>query len=207
MKITIKGKRRQLMDDTEPPYDPTRGRRRRQPPRGWYKLVILLLAAATMLLVGFLLLAPHRVSAENYTQTAPVPLRRDTSPLRVIDGDTIVIDGRHIRLWGIDAPELGQNCPDKWPAGQKAKGFLIVLVLNRAVTCDDRGKDQYGRTLGVCHADGDEINQVMVRTGNAWAYAKYARAYVLDEIAARQARAGLWAHNCPPAWEFRHAKP
>ena len=40
--------------------------------------------------------------------------------LRVVDGDTLKIDGVTYRLWGIDAPESGHLCVDGWPAGQTA---------------------------------------------------------------------------------------
>jgi endonuclease YncB( thermonuclease family) len=114
--------------------------------------------------------------------------------------------GTHVRLFGIDAPELGQRCTDGWPAGDKAKGFLITLITGGLVVCDDRGKDKYGRTLGVCSANGTLLNQAMVRTGNALAYSQYSRDYVLDEIGARNAKAGMWAHNCQAPWDFRHNK-
>jgi endonuclease YncB( thermonuclease family) len=207
MKIVIRGRRRRLMarpypDDEEPPYDPWRGER---PPRNWRWLTLLLgivVGAAIVLLVKCV----EAQEAGRYTQTKPVPLTLQRAEVRVIDGDTVVLNGKHIRLFGIDAPELGQSCADKWPAGQKAKGFLMILIEGRRVSCDDRGVDRYGRTLGVCRTGDDELNQAMVRTGNAWAYSRFSRDYVLDEIAARQARAGLWSHNCTPAWEWRHAK-
>jgi endonuclease YncB( thermonuclease family) len=44
-----------------------------------------------------------------------------TGPARVIDGDTIVVDGEHVRLQGIDAPEKRQTCTaygQEWPAGE-----------------------------------------------------------------------------------------
>jgi endonuclease YncB( thermonuclease family) len=37
-----------------------------------------------------------------------------------LDGDTLVVDGHRIRLYGIDAPETGQLCSDGWPAGVEA---------------------------------------------------------------------------------------
>lgn len=138
------------------------------------------------------------------SNTQPTPLLLKRAETRVLDGDTIVQNGVHIRLFGIDAPELGQTCADGWPAGQKAKGFLMVLIEGGLVVCDNRGLDKYGRTLAVCTARGTNLNQAMVRTGNALAYSQFSRAYVLDEITARQSKAGMWAHNCQAPWDYRH---
>ncbi len=46
---------------------------------------------------------------------------------RVIDGDTIEVAGQHIRLHGIDAPELRQTCWDK-------SGEFMCAVGCRAAT-------------------------------------------------------------------------
>ncbi len=44
---------------------------------------------------------------------------------KVIDGDTIVIKGKKIRLFGIDAPEMKQICFNElnnpYPCGREAK--------------------------------------------------------------------------------------
>jgi endonuclease YncB( thermonuclease family) len=158
----------------------------------------------SLLLIGvFVLAAAHRPArSQTYTQKpVPLPMKTDT---RVIDGDTIVQGTTHYRLYGIDAPELGQRCSDGWPAGEKAKGFLIALITGGVVVCDNRGYDRYGRTLAVCTAHATNLNQAMVRTGNAMAYSQYSRDYVLDEIGARNAKAGMWAHNCQAPWDYRH---
>jgi endonuclease YncB( thermonuclease family) len=40
----------------------------------------------------------------------------------IVDGDTLRIDGRTVRLQGIDAPETRQTCTDRsgqeWPCGR-----------------------------------------------------------------------------------------
>jgi endonuclease YncB( thermonuclease family) len=36
-------------------------------------------------------------------------------------GDTIKVDGATYRLWGIDAPELHQSCPDGFPAARQLR--------------------------------------------------------------------------------------
>lgn len=175
----------------------------------WRKRWLMLAVVLGLLLIGLgLLRAPTATAAPQQgarnTQTAPTPLTLNRADVRVLDGDTIVLNGVHVRLYGIDAPELGQLCADKWPAGDKARGFLRVLIEGQPVSCNNRGLDKYGRTLAVCWVGTTDLNQAMVRTGNALAYSRYSRDYVLDEITARQAKAGMWAHNCQAPWDFRH---
>lgn len=126
---------------------------------------------------------------------------------RVLDGDTIVVSGVRIRLEGIDAPESSQTCqlPDgrPWACGHRATFELNRLIGAKLVTCDDRGPDKYGRTLGVCFAGSVELNAEMVRRGMAWAFVRYSQRYVAHEATARQARVGIWQGPSQPAWDFR----
>ena len=62
--------------------------------------------------------------------------------VRVVDGDTLRIDGVTYRLWGIDAPEAGHLCADGWPAGQTATEHLRALIRNRQVSCEPRTLDR-----------------------------------------------------------------
>ena len=75
------------------------------------------------------------------------PSLHDTAS--VIDGDTIDLAGKRVRLDGIDAPELGQSCFDAgkpWPCGQRAAAALVGETRGRSVQCREKGKDRYGRT-------------------------------------------------------------
>lgn len=126
----------------------------------------------------------------------------------VIDGDTIEIVGQRIRLEGIDAPEAGQDCPRRlfgtWRCGAAATKALRSLVEGRTVTCESRGTDKYDRILGVCFADGVEINRRMVADGNAWAFVRYSTSYVAEERDARANRRGIFATvDSQPPWEYR----
>lgn len=129
---------------------------------------------------------------------------------RVIDGDTIVIDGRNVRLEGIDAPEHGQTCGRRffgmWKCGAAAAEALRTIVEGRSVTCESRGDDKYGRMLGICFVDGEDINARMVREGFAWAFVKYSKTYVREEEEARADRAGIWSGEAEPAWIFREKR-
>jgi endonuclease YncB( thermonuclease family) len=57
---------------------------------------------------------------------------------RVIDGDTIDLNGTRWRLWGIDAPETHQACADGWPAGLEATAAMGRLMEGKAVVCEFR---------------------------------------------------------------------
>ncbi len=120
----------------------------------------------------------------------------------VLDGNTIVLEGRHVRLWGIEAPESGQKCGD-WPAGQLAATALGHLVENRSIACTARGLDPQGRLLGMCRAGGVDIGATMVRQGWAWAFVKHTRDYMDQEAAAKAEGLGIHAHACPQPADLR----
>ncbi len=77
------------------------------------------------------------------------------------------------------------------------------LLHDHAVECEARGKDKYGRTIGLCKADGVDIQAEMVKAGMAWAFRRYSHDYVVREGEAQAANLGVHAHNCEPAWEWR----
>ena len=106
---------------------------------------------------------------------APPPARRAFPSLivvagrcHVVDGDTIVIDNRMIRLAGIDAPELDQ------PYGQNAKWTLIRLCKGQIVEARIEGGDPYDRTVATCRLpDGRDLSAEMVRCGMALDWPKF----------------------------------
>ena len=76
-----------------------------------------------------------------------------STPVRVIDGDTIDIPGQRIRLHGIDTPEAKQTCQRSgvtWLCGAEATKTLKELIGNSDVSCAERDKDRYGRVVAVC---------------------------------------------------------
>lgn len=130
---------------------------------------------------------------------------------RVIDGDTLEIAGRRVRLEGIDAPETGQMCArsdgsGNWKCGEAAAERLASLIYRRPVSCEDRGEDKYRRMLGVCFVSDVDINALLVREGLAWAFVKYSDTYVREEAEARARRVGLWQAETVPAWEYREQR-
>ena len=127
----------------------------------------------------------------------------------VIDGDTISIRGRRIRLHGIDAPESGQICQDAterdYRCGQKAALALDNKIARQNVYCYARDKDRYGRRIATCELNGEDLNGWLVSQGWAVAYRRYSVIYVAQEIVARVAGRGMWAgtFDAPENWRHR----
>lgn len=130
--------------------------------------------------------------------------------LRVVDGDTIVLNGETIRLDGIDAPELGQKCLDSsgnsYRCGAKSRKYLERLTAKGDVRCEGANKDGYGRRIAACFAGPTNINQEMVRQGQAFAFRKYSKRYIFEEQEARAARNGFWSGWAEAPWVYRAAK-
>ena len=129
---------------------------------------------------------------------------------RVIDGDTLAFDEARVRLEGIDAPEVSQQCASAsagtWPCGMAAARRLSELIRDRDVRCAGRGHDRYGRALAVCFVGDVEINADLVRHGLAWAFVRYSRHYVEVEAEARAVRIGIWQAPTDPAWTYREKR-
>lgn len=121
----------------------------------------------------------------------------------VIDGDTIKLNGTTYRLWGIDAPEMQQDCPDGWLAGRLAATHLQSLISGRTVLCERKDTDRFGRTVAICRMGGEDLGAIMVRDGYAWAFTRYSRDYAGEQGTARKARLGVHVHDCVPAWDWR----
>ncbi|EFH5214121.1 TPA: thermonuclease family protein [Escherichia coli] len=122
--------------------------------------------------------------------------------VRVLDGNTIdVMLSQHpvrVRLVNIDAPEKKQEY------GRWSEKIMKSLVAGKTVTVTYFQRDHYGRILGQAYApDGMNVNQFMVRAGDAWVYEQYNTDPVLPVLQGevRQQKRGLWADSAPvPPW-------
>ena len=126
--------------------------------------------------------------------------------LRVVDGDTIVLNGEKIRFSGIDTPELKQTClkdSREVPCGMTAKMLLVKKIGNATIECISEGKDNYKRTLAECFVNGESLSKFLVRSGYAFAYRKYSAKFIEDEEFAKANKLGMWAMMFQYPWDFR----
>lgn len=133
--------------------------------------------------------------------------------INVHDGDTVTVldnDSKkfHIRLQGIDAPELKQQ------RGAESQKNLERMVLGKQVTIVWTKVDKYKRTVGTIVLNDRDVNIEQVRAGLAWHFKKYAdeqqplerELYAKAEEEARAAKKGLWQDENPtPPGDYRVA--
>ena len=128
--------------------------------------------------------------------------------LKIVDGDTIVLNGEKIRFSGIDTPELKQTCLHNnkiVDCGMSAKILLIKKIGNKTPECISEGKDVYNRTLAECFINGKSLSKFLVRSGYAFAYRKYSKKFIKDEDFAKSNKLGMWTMMFQYPWDFRKA--
>lgn len=151
-----------------------------------------------------MVLAMVVVATDSAAKGAKAPTVQGTAV--VLDGRTIEIKGKKIRLFGIDAPNPNQTCwyaKGEFPCGRYAKQTLGLNIKNQDLTCHQRGIDAKGRIQAVCYdAKGQDIGRFLLRHG--WATIdpalakdtatkdKTLKEYLPAEVEARRLKLGLW---------------
>ncbi len=150
--------------------------------------------------------------------TGQPALAEITGRPKIIDGDTIELQGQAIRLYGIDAPELGQACTIKertYDCGMVARTALLDLTAGVAVTCKvvsakvvsaEPGRAAGEAKPGRCFAQGYDLSEGLAYPGWALALREVAERYLVFEERAQAAGRGLWKGRFVTPWDWRGGK-
>ena len=125
---------------------------------------------------------------------------------KVVDGDTIHLNGEKIRFSGIDTPEIKQVCKknnEVVKCGIWAKELLIKKIGNNNVKCVNEGVDRYKRILAECFVNNQSLSKYLVREGFAFAYRKYSTKFIEDENYAKKNKKGMWSMTFEYPWDYR----
>ena len=146
------------------------------------------------------------------TGTLSVPVSA-AEVLSVGDGDTITLLDRgtrlKVRLACIDAPETSQS-----PYGRQSRDALKALLpIGSSVSLKVKAKDRYGRTVAEVYKGNRNLNQALVRQGQAFVYWQYIsgcdrqRYGKLERDASFQGL-GVWsvAGGIQRPWEYRRSR-
>lgn len=119
--------------------------------------------------------------------------------IKVVDGDSLEINGHSVRLIGIDAPEYIQLCQNadnqEYECGQKATAYLQKMISDglargEEVNCEMKGIDRYKRDLSICRCGAVNLNEEMVKAG--WAVAYRHEMFTVAEKEAKKSKIGIW---------------
>ena len=157
---------------------------------------------SAIVVLGFA--APHWMDGRMRT-VPPQGAHLACGVFRVIDGDTVDLDCdgalMRVRIWGIDAPEMGQQ-----PWGMLAKDHLQWLLADDSVVALVDGEDKYGRVVARLQRDHTDVGLQMVNAGKATVPTRYVKdaRYREARKQAHKAGLGIWsvagAQQKPWAW-------
>jgi len=166
------------------------------------KLIILIIISSI-----FFILTYNDVRSEN--------INKISGFAKVVDGDTIKINSKKIRLYGIDAPEKKQKCKKiyltisfmsftkDYMCGEISTQKLIKKINKQKLNCNILDVDRYKRLIGECFKRNINLNSWMVSNGYAVAYRKYSKKYISDEINAKKNKLGIWQGKFEMPWDYR----
>ena len=130
------------------------------------------------------------------------------------DGDTVrVSEGSKritVRLACIDAPETSQR-----PWGARSMALLKrITPVGSEVTLRVKTTDRYGRTVAELLNRRGNVNQLMVRAGQAFTYRRYlrqcdAQKYLEIENEAKRQSLGVWSlgpSGITRPWDYRQGR-
>lgn len=125
----------------------------------------------------------------------------------VLEGDRLNVGGLPVRLYGIDAPEIGQTCLSRrgeaYDCGAVARQMLERLIGTRPVQCAIYSVLANDDQVGACSVAGYDLAEAMVVRGWAFPVRSLSSRYESLEGRAQTARAGLWSGRAERPWIWR----
>lgn len=171
-------------------------------PRRWLRqLAVLAFLFALMFVIAELRAPPERLTAGG-------------AAVQVIDGDSLQIGERTVRLQGIDAVEFHQPCRTaegkEWRCGVEARKALAALAGKGGLVCEPQATDSFGRAVSACSVTGvEDVAAALVAQG--WAVSgdgEREGGYAIEQQAAQAAKRGIWrgSFDRPAIWRAAHPR-
>lgn len=172
---------------------------------------LALVVLGSLVLCGLVLGGPAAAqtnqAAKGRGPIANTPDQTVTGSAMAVEGDLLTVNGMAVRLMGIDAPDPGQKCKNRYghelDCFKVATAVLANMVKGEEVTCTVTEQDRTGEKKGECRVRGVDLGAAMVSRGWAFQYASLSPAYQKGEAYAQSKRMGLWAGQVEKPWQWR----
>jgi micrococcal nuclease len=133
----------------------------------------------------------------NVQADCTLPAKREAVKITyVIDGDTVALGKRRIRIMGMNAPELKSHEP--FSRAAKRRLFQLLGGKRAYLVADTEKKDNYQRDLRhVFTQDGRNVSEILLQEGLAYVLVmppnvRFASCYQKAQQQARQQSLRLW---------------
>ena len=134
-----------------------------------------------------------------------------TAPFASLDGTTLMHEGRHIRLAGIEGPSATETCLDRegrrWSCGLQARAALHNMLAGQSLNCRPVSADEINTVVADCRlgpAGGEpdrDLAAALVLAG--WARPIDGDRLAEEREAARSRGFGLWRGG----WTVHPSRP
>lgn len=164
------------------------------------RVALAALAAAILAGGAVALIRPWRVAVANVSDQLL------TGNGAAVDGATIMLQGRKLRLVGIDAPSAVTVCHDaswEYRCGDEARKALDRTLDRNALECRLTERTTGDATYADCETEaGDDIASLQVESGWAVADLRNSSRYLPEQVQARTHDRGLWRYDFaqPESW-------
>lgn len=194
--------RRLALDFRNRPVSARRGDR-----AGWLRLILLIMVFAG--LVAYVAVDPPRIRGGTEDMQRPGGIDSEfVGGVRVVDGDTVAMRERRLRLAGIDAPERDQTCTrggKTWNCGEQSSAAFAAWLGKGMLTCLGNTIDRFGRPVVRCTVRGFDVAAWSAENGWSLAGPIGPPDYKSQEAQARSMRLGIWSGEFIAPWEWRAA--
>ena len=126
---------------------------------------------------------------------------------RVFSGDTLALNNRIIKLFGVAAPDISQTCADAsgrgYKCGRQAVSWLSGWLADNEVTCHILREDEKGILTGVCLLGSYDIGAALINAGWAVADTSQTKIYLPYQEQAVTNKRGLWQGTFYMPWDWK----
>ncbi len=135
----------------------------------------------------------------------PALATEKVSVKKIYDGDTLLlVDGRKVRLLGVNTPETGKKGQPSEPLAEEALAFarrFVVQAKQISLLLERERADRYGRALAhVVDEHGVSLEKSLIERGLGFAVTfppnlALRQCFQAAEAVARQGKRGVWDHS------------